>query len=310
MFDPKDTGSLSGVGGIGPINILHSRIETLGSTISVLVAIPLWLAYLTVAGVVWIYSIPLSLAIILFVGQYLTSWLGYQRHELWHNYFPGIPNRRFFDLVSSLLFSDPQIYSLAHVTHHRDLHTTSDAEFFCEDYETDSRRRKRQFIFEFLLGNIAWEASAIFRTAKSKELAWRHHGLSVAMRFLFWGLFCFLANSVYPGLGLPLAYVYILTIWFGALVTRHDQWIEHLGIYSNDAPLAERVRMTRNLPDTHWTNRLWNLFNHNDPRSHYFHHAYPQLNLRDRRDLELPEDVPRITIPEYLKALWNYYKSI
>ncbi|GEM_PF-934782 len=300
---------IPGVGGIEPLPVSAIKINSSGTTVALFITIPLWIAYLVSGAILWLKSVPAALFLIIFVGTYLVSWMGYMRHELWHNYFPGVNNQFFFRLVSYLLFSDPKVYEIAHVTHHRDLHTVRDIEFCCEGYATKRLKRKWLFISEFLFGNVAWEAYTVFRLSRAGQMSYFRTAWSLGLRLLMVLGFCFLADFIFPGTGKVMAWFYFLTIWFGAVLTRHDQWIEHLGIVS-EASLAERIRLCRNLPNIHWTNRLWNIFNHNDPRGHYFHHAYPQLNLRDYNDMELPPGVPKITIPQYLSILWNYYKTI
>jgi len=300
---------IPGVGGISPLVLEKSRIHVWLSTCALLVTIPLWFAYLVITSIVWLKSIPLALILIATVGQYLMTWLGYMRHELWHNYFPGINNQWFFNLVAYLLWTDPKIYGLAHITHHRDLHTTKDMEFFCENYETNPFKRKIQFIFELLFGNIAWEISMMYRLTKSGQLTLGYQLWMMTLRIALLVAACFVIDYFYPRTGGAFAFVFLFTIWLGAILTRHDQWIEHLGINSK-APLADRIRLVRNLPDSHWTNRLWNFLNHNDPRGHYFHHAYPQLNMRVVSGQKLPEGIPTITIPQYFAFLWNYFKTL
>ncbi len=300
---------IPGVAGIEPINMDSSKMVLWGSTISLLLTIPLWFAYLFSVSILCTKSILLASLVIIFIGSYLVSWIGYIRHELWHNYFPGVNNGFLFNIVSYLLLSDPKVYGQAHVTHHRDLHTVKDIEFCCEDYETNRRKRKLHFILEFLFGNIAWEIATTWRLIKRKQISIKREIFSASLRIAMILGLCFAANWIYPGSGKALVLVYFSTIWIGAVITRHDQWIEHLGILS-DAPLQDRIRMVRNLPDSHWSNKLWNVLNHNDPRGHYFHHAYPQLNFREIEVMKLPEDVARTTIPQYLRFLWQYYKSI
>lgn len=305
----ESTLEIPGVGGIPPLVIEKSKVNAWATTLALFVTIPLWFLYLTVTSILWLKSIYLAILIILTVGQYLFTWLGYMRHELWHNYFPGIHNHRFFTLVSYLLWTDPQIYALAHITHHRDLHTTKDMEFFCENYSNNRIKRKIVFILELLFGNVAWEIGMMYRLVKRRQLSVRHFIGSAFVRLAYLAAMCVAVDLIYRPAGELLFFVFILTLWIGGIVTRHDQWIEHLGIVS-DAPLANRIRMVRNLPDNHWTNRLWNFLNHNDPRGHYFHHAYPQLNMRVVPGQKLPEGIPAITIPQYLSFLWNYFLKL
>lgn len=73
-----------------------------------------WVGYLLLMPrLVMAYGWP-ALALIPTAGVFLLSWMGYYRHELWHSYFAGANNPRWFDLLSWLLFSDPAVYRIAH----------------------------------------------------------------------------------------------------------------------------------------------------------------------------------------------------
>ncbi len=300
---------LPGMGGIRPLSLAGLKFQESKTTFKLFCVFPLWFAYLFLTAILWTQSIPAALLSMALAGMYLSSWMGYFRHELWHEYFPGINNPFFFKVISYCLFSDPKIYELAHTTHHRDLHTARDIEFFCEDYEQSHLRRRIHFIVELLLGNIAWEVTTMCRLTKTGHITVWRTVWSTGVRFALVYLYYRTADFIFPGAGISMLWVYGLTVWAGSLMTRHDQWIEHLGILSS-SPLSERIYMIRNLPDTHWTNRLWNLFNHHDPRDHYFHHAYPQKNFREAGGLTLPDTAVRITIPQYLRFLVQYYKSV
>jgi len=269
----------------------------------------LWYFYLLSATILWMKSPLLSIFLMFLCAPFIVSWMGYIRHELWHNYFPGLPNKLLYNFVAMSLFSDPQIYGIAHATHHKYLHTTNDLEFFCEGYEKSSEKRRFQFWFEFFLGNVGWEINAMFRFWKFKEFSKIKHSVSLVLRLAIFAVICFVVNIYVPGSWPIFGIIYVLSIWIGAVVTRHDQWIEHLGIIHN-GNLSERIYKTRNLPDNHWSNQIWNMLNHNDPRGHYFHHAYPYLNLRDITHLKLPKECARTTIPKYIQLLRKHYRSL
>ncbi len=286
------------------------RNASLSSVADLFLAIFLWFFYLLSVSVLWTHSISAALAAIIVFPPFIVSWLGYLRHELWHNYIPIVPNRFFFNMVSNMLFSNPKIINFAHTTHHRHLHTEGDLEFFCKDYSKNSFKRKAQFLFELFFGNAAWEINFMARFIKSPQFSFWKQFMSVVIRIVMLLVVCYSVEFLYPGAGVPAIFVYVLSIWVGAVVTRQDQWIEHLGVLHPKDNLKNRILKTRSLPNTHWSNRIWNMINHNDSRSHYFHHAYPQINLRDVTEIPLPKEVPTTTIPQYLKILWNHWKTL
>jgi hypothetical protein len=269
----------------------------------------LWCAYLVFAALLWSRRGAWSLLLVPTVGAYLFSWLAFYRHELWHRYFPFIDNGAWYNFVSYLLFSDPQVYRAAHSLHHRYVHTPDDIEFFCRDWLTDRRRRKRQFILELLFGNAAWELSTFWRLRRQGRATSKAHLHSVVKRLIvFLGLMS-LAESLEPGAGWFFASLSTVSIWFGALMNRHVQWIEHLGIVS-DGSLAERNLLTRNLSSSTFFGWLFNTLYHDDAKEHVFHHTEPKLNSRGLAGLSLPPGAQTITLGEYPRMLWSFYRSL
>lgn len=277
---------------------------------SLMTVIVLWYVYLIGTAYLWVHSFPWTLVTIVTVGGFLFTWLAYYRHELWHNYFPGISNPIFFDLVSYVMFSDPQVYRIAHPAHHKYVHTTKDIEFFCERYDEDPAKRRRQFLLELLLGNMVWEVSTqhrLYREGKADRWEGR--------KALFKRLALLLAASgvaamIDPRAGWRVIPVFLMTAYVAAIVTRQNQWIEHLGLRAEGASLARRDMMTRNLPNTSLLNRMWNFYNHNDPRDHVLHHTDPKYNTRGVDGIDLPEGAVYTSIPEHLGRLWAHYRSL
>ncbi|HEV8715546.1 MAG TPA: fatty acid desaturase [Candidatus Binatia bacterium] len=269
----------------------------------------LWCAYLFAASLLWARYSSFAVLLVPTVGAYLFSWLGFYRHELWHRYFPKINNAAWYDFVSSLLFSDPQVFRAAHASHHKFVHTPDDLEFFCQDWVTDRGRRKRQFILELLFGNVAWELSLFRRLRKRGQATWRARLVAFARQVAISASLLVLVVWTHPGAGRFFFATCMLTVWSGAVMTRHVQWIEHLNIVS-DGPLAERNLLTRNLcSDTVW-GRLFNVLSHHDAREHVYHHTEPRLNGRGLAGLQLPPDARTIALSEYPRILWGYYRNL
>jgi fatty acid desaturase len=269
----------------------------------------LWFIYLLSVPVLWArYGLP-ALLLIPTAGPYLFSWLVYYRHELWHNYFPGIRNPYWFNIVSYLLFSDPQAYRLAHPSHHKYVHTPDDEEFFCRDWRTDRRGRKRQFILESIFGNIAWQLATFQRFRAEGRATTKATCVALIKRLaILCGLLA-VAGWIQPGGWWPCLWTYAASVWLGAVMTRHLQWVEHLGIVS-EGSLAERNLLTRNLSTDTALGCLFNFLNHDDAREHVLHHTEPKFNTRGVKGLTLPTGASRITLRDYLHILVTHYRTL
>jgi hypothetical protein len=278
--------------------------------LSLWMVIALWFCYLLAVPILWKRYGPLALALVPSVGIYLFTWLGYYRHELWHRYFPRVDNPRLFNFVSYLLFADPQVFRSAHASHHSGIHTPRDWEFFCAQWTTNRAGRRRQFLAELALGNIAWELSCLWRLWRTKGAAVVTAGVVAKVKCAaLLALVIVACRLLEPGSqGLCLA-AYGLTIWAGSLMTRHNQWIEHLDIVA-DGSLAERNLLTRNLSSESWAGRLVNFMNHHEAREHVYHHTEPGVNSRGAAGLALPRGAQTVSLTEYWRVLLRYHRSL
>lgn len=267
-----------------------------------------WITYLMALPSLWTTSSALFGVAILTLGGYLATWLGYLRHEAYHGYFT--PFRRvIYSLTSFVVFSDPAVFSRAHPTHHAWVHTTRDIEFFCAGHESDRSRRRVQFLAELLFGNAAWELSTLYRLRREGRWDRREGARNLLLRLLLLASLAALAVAIHGWSAAgPFLLGYGLTLWWGALVTRHNQWMEHLGIVS-DGPRSERDMLTRNVPSTGWLNRLWNFYNHADPKEHVFHHIDPMTHGRGL-DRDLPQGAVTLDVWDYPALLWAHIKSL
>lgn len=268
-----------------------------------------WVGYLlAIPALVMAYGWPALFAVPT-LGTYLLSWLGYYRHELWHSYFAGLNNPAWFNFISYLLFSDPAVYRIAHPAHHKHVHTVQDIEFFCENYRTDRHARRRQFRLELVFGNIAWELTCLHRLFREKRYTRRASRLCLLKRAALFFTLHGICRWLTPGSGWYYFGCYLGTLWCGSLVTRHNQWIEHLGIVS-DGSIAERNLLTRNVSSDTRLGKLFNFMNHEDGREHVFHHTEPQLNTRAFPGLELPPGAHTVTVSQYARILIDHYRSL
>lgn len=277
------------------------------NSLPVIVGVLAWVAYLLAMPGLWLYSAPLAAVAIVTVGGYLALGLGYYRHELYHTYYKPF-TKPLYHLTSFLVFSDPQLFRIAHPAHHGSIHSVDDLEFFCSDYETNRGRRKRQFLFELLFGNAAWELMLIQRLKAEKKYN-RPLGLvSFLCRVAIALTLGWVADRIWPGGMAACLVCFALTLWWGAIVSRHNQFIEHLGIVSSGT-LEERNLLTRNLRNEGWMDRLWNLYTRNDPREHVLHHTKPGIHSRVRPE-PLPAGAKTTTVREYPRILLEHYRSL
>jgi len=274
------------------------------------IGLVLWFGYLLVIPILSARHGILALALVPTAGIYLFTWLGYYRHELWHGYFPHLDNPRWFAFVSYALFADPQVYRSAHASHHKFVHTTEDREFYCSEWPTNRFRRRAQFLAELMLGNVAWEAGSFWRLMKTHGRPVVGAGvMATAKRLALLLAVITVCELLGPGSGWRCLAAYGLTIWAGAVMTRHNQWIEHLGIFSAGS-LAERNLLTRNLSSSGWAGRLINLVNHDDAHAHVFHHTEPSVHSRGATGLALPSGAQKISVREYGRVLVHYARSL
>lgn len=276
---------------------------------SLMLVVAAWLAYLIALPIAWAHSAALTITLVPTLGVFLFTWIGYYRHELWHGYFPQIDNAAWFRFVSYLLFSDPQVYGAAHPNHHKHLHTPRDIEFFCDGWATDPARRRRQFALELVFGNAAWELACLWRLKREGRATARAGRRALGMRVALLAPVLAAAESCVPGGAWTCLAGYAATLWAGSIVTRHDQWIEHLGIVS-DGPLDERNMLTRNLTTHTWSGWLFNVWNHNEPREHVLHHTDPKVNSRGFPGLALPPGARTITLGAYARLLAEHWRQL
>jgi hypothetical protein len=268
-----------------------------------------WFVYLLLLGILRARWGPVALLLVPTVGVYLFTWLGYYRHELWHAYFPGVDNGRWFTFVSYMLFADPQVYRLAHGSHHKFVHTPGDLEFFCVNWENDLKRRRRHFLAELVFGNLAWELTTLARLLRAGRASVPGAVVATAWRIALLAAVVGACQWIAPGSGWRCLGGYWLTIWLGSVMTRQNQWIEHLGIVDAGG-LADRNLLTRNLSSRTWAGWLFNLVNHGDAREHVYHHTEPRWNTRDVPDLGLPPGSPSVTIGQYYRVLLDYHRRL
>jgi hypothetical protein len=312
MPEVDELDSLEVATGEGRVSAEARRLieaRTARRALGLVIGLALWFGYAVVVPILWTRWGAVALTLVPIVGVYLFTWLAYDRHELWHGYFRRLDDPRWFDVVSWALLSDPQVYRAAHGWHHRFVHTPLDREFYCSQWTTNTLRRRAQFVAELFLGNIAWEAGAFWRLWKIEGTPAVRAALSgTAARLVLLGVVTTIGEVAAPGTGWRCLVVYGLTVWMGAVTTRQNQWIEHLGVFG-DGSLAQRNALTRNLSSEGWAGWLFNVVNHHDASEHVFHHTEPGLDTRGA-GLALPPAARTVTVIEYARSLVRYARSL
>lgn len=281
-----------------PIGPLRTPARPLLAALLV-VYVAVWPALTLTAAWCWSRSPWLGLGFSLFPLLHVWVQLGFFYHELWHNHFfarPG-PNKFFFQLVSVLIFSNPQIYGNAHRSHHQSVHTFDDLEFWPAGEPSSPAAARLQLLAELLLGNIAWALRAGWIQHRGPD-----HDLGATLRFLalFASTQTALAYATHRLTGwwgwLPLSYGF--SLWLFAIALRYLQFSEHLGILAPEASLDERNRLTRHVSPEGLLGQLWQLFTMNDSGNHMDHHLWPrQPNRWPLPGSQTPPTDPGTVIP-------------
>ncbi len=234
-----------------------------------------WPILMVASAVAWSRSPFLGLT-----ASLATAWvqvqLGFFYHELWHNQLFARPatNRFCYGLVSLCLFSNPQIYGIAHASHHQHVHTWQDLEFYPRGKPSSPLRARIQFLLELCFGQIAW----VLHIAPVIHSHPRHD-LRTTLRFL--GMFALSQLALIAAVAAFTDWYWLPVAYFASLVLssaplRWLQFAEHLGIVAPEGTgLDARNAMTRNVATGGLMAGLWHSITANDSASHVDHHLVP-----------------------------------
>jgi len=243
------------------------------------------------------------------VGAYFVSWLGMLRHELWHGYVKGINNRRFFRITCFALCVEPETYRLSHGSHHIHVNTEHDMQMYPENFLQDPRRARVQFLLELMFGNLAWEFSAAARLKRSGQLSTSTLLLHLPARLALPAGIALAFGVLAPDVLGLVAANFALMVWSGSVMTRHNQWLQHLGILC-EGTMEERNLRTRNLRNKTWLERLVNFLNHDDSVAHTYHHTEPNAYTRLDPNLQPASHHLQITLGDYARILRAFHRSL
>ncbi|MCF6311301.1 MAG: fatty acid desaturase [Verrucomicrobiales bacterium] len=294
-------------------NPYHDARSTYSQTLLILYVVA-WPAVILTAPLFWLYSPLAGILYALTIGLHVNTQLGLFYHESWHNGFFKKPrhNRSFFWIISFYLISSPQFYGIAHATHHKDIHTFNDLEFWPAKEHRSKLRARIALIFELFLGIIAWQVRVAPAIYKHKNYSSRTSILFIAGWIVMCSGLLYLSRLFYGDSYWYAFLAYGLHLWLFAVALRLLQFLEHLGITAPDLDYTTRVHLTRNTQRQGLLNQLWHKITLNETAEHTLHHQ--RAGIPYRRYMPLPPPAPStpvrpVSVIDLPRIIWQYWKN-
>ncbi len=248
-----------------------------------------------------------SLLFMIFPGAWLFAWVAYLMHESWHKYVPTVPSDLFYYLFAFMLITDPQIYRLAHGSHHADVHTWKDVEFHPWGKIEPVAWRRLYNLMEIIFGSIFLQTLTTCILPFRRRFVTRYRLWLALVSPLVWLLFLGgIGWGAWRVFGLAPAEVgipFILVYYWGALIQHHSQLVEH-GDIIVEGEWEERTIKTRNLRRAGVPEKIFLFLTHGDSQEHVLHHTLVGVYSRPfPGKVPLPEDAVFLTLTDYLKIL-------
>lgn len=268
-----------------------------------------WPAFLILLPLVYAHS-PLAAAVlIIFPGSWLFAWLAFLMHEAWHNYVPGLPNRGIFHIFGWMLLMDPQVFHLAHTSHHRDVNSYRDIEFYPFGRIHKRSIRRLYHLLQVLLGAVFTQPMMSLGVMRHPEFRKKYSSLkglaSVFIQVIFMlstGSVAIAISSINPA---ELVMLYVLIYWSGALLVHHDQLMQH-GNLIVKGDYGQRNRATRNLNPAGLLAHIFLFFTHNEGLEHVLHHTRVDLYNRPFPGrFPMPDKAVYINMADYSRVLYR-----
>ncbi len=273
-----------------------------------------WPAVILTAPLFWIYNPLAGILYALVIGLHVNTQLGLFYHELWHNGFfkSTKTNRFFFWVISFYLISSPQFYGIAHASHHKDIHTFDDLEFWPAKEQRSKTRARIGLIFELFFGIIAWQfrvAPAIYKHKKYSRIV--SLTFPIGWVILFTALM-YASYLIYGNLYWYAAVAYGLHMMLFAVALRSLQFLEHLGITAPELDYTTRAKLTRNTRRCGILNQLWHKLTLNETAEHTLHHL--RAGIPYRRYMPLPPPAPSapvrpVSVTDLPRIIRDYWKD-
>jgi hypothetical protein len=248
-----------------------------------------------------------SLFFMIFPGVWLFTWVAYLMHESWHKYVPTVPSDLFYYLFAFMLITDPQIYRLAHGTHHAEVHTWKDVEFHPWRKIEPVTLRRFYNLMEIIFGSIFLQTLTMFILPFRRRFEARYRLWLALVSPLVWVLFLgglgWGAQRVFGLAHTEVGIPFILTYFWGSLIQHHSQLVEHGNIIV-EGEWEERSLKTRSLRRSGVLERLFLFLTHGDSQEHVLHHTLVQVYSRPFPGMvPIPKDAVFITLGDYAKIL-------
>ncbi|WP_341529366.1 fatty acid desaturase [Nostoc sp. UHCC 0302] len=258
-------------------------------TVKLFIASLFWFIYLFFIPYIYSSANILPFFLIVFPGGYLFCLLALFMHECWHEYLPGIHNKFFYSVLSWMIFLDHQIFDIVHPSHHSQVNTYQDIEFYPLG---EIKKRSLRVIYNFcevFLGNIFLVLVVNFKILHEpklkKQYSFKKLGVSLLMRAIFWGGIGYSSHLLLKVNLLQIVIPYALTCWMGSLMIHHSELIEH-GNLIVEGKLEERNLKNRNLKPHGVLEKCFLFLTNNHSLEHSLHHSksntytrpFPQKN--------------------------------
>ena len=281
-------------------------------TRNIWVACTLWPVVVFLEPGLWAVSPALGIAFML-PAIWVYCWLGVLMHEASHNYFPGTDNRVAYNILSLMLFMDPQIFLITHATHHIKVNTWEDRQFNQLGHIKSRPLRVLNNAGEIFLGALYYIVTGTIAVWRDPRLRRNYSPIMGLVWNLTWmiGLALVLTCSalvfhlgVWQTL-LPAA----LGGWACFLVQRHNELAQHAGVIA-EGNLAERNMATRNMARAGLASKIFLFLTHYDGATHVLHHTQGAIYTRPFQGrFATPEGSIYITFKDYLKILGRWLRG-
>ena len=274
----------------------------------------MWPVALLAAPALWIYHPLAGIAYALLVGLHINTQLGFFYHELWHKVFfkKQKHNRLFYWIISLYHLSSPQIYGIAHASHHKDIHTFDDLEFWPKGKNRSVAGARIALIFELCFGIIAWNVRAMPAILRHKKYNMRAGLLFIFGWMASFALILLVSHALYGSAFWWVAVAYWLHLLLFGIALRMLQYMEHLGITAPELDYQTRTKLTRNVAPIGLVNRLWHKLTLNETADHTLHHVRAGIPYRRYAPLAPPPPstpVRTVSATALPRIIWNYWKD-
>jgi fatty acid desaturase len=263
-----------------------------------------WVVYIVSAPWVWHQNIYLGLAFSLSLGLFVSNLLIYFQHETWHSYFETRWNRLLFNILCSIVFSQPHLYDVAHRSHHAKVNTYEDLEFYPIGQIHNKMMRVLCNFLSITLGSVFLLALGVNQPSglKWQAAATRSVAALTATAVIWIGVG--FASATFPGVTTSeILASYLFTIWLVSVFHHHNELIEH-GNLIVEGDFRFRASQTRNLSSNGLLAKIFLFYVHQDSREHTLHHTEPSLYCRPFIGKHpMPDQAVYITFRQYFKIL-------